>query len=118
MEALPDHTSRFKEFHILAEGPEDIHKLKRFSSPAPQLKSLMIEVEGREGLSSSLPPIFAGRMPKLRQLALGYFTSWPKGYFHNLTHLSLYNQKENGWPSTAEFLDFLQSSPHIEELAL
>ncbi|KAJ7127082.1 hypothetical protein C8R44DRAFT_113557 [Mycena epipterygia] len=118
MEALAPHTSRFKEFHMLAEGPEDVVKLKLFSSPAPRLHSLMIEVEGREDLSTALPPIFAGRMPKLRQLALGYFTSWPKGYFHNLTHLALYNQKENSWSSTSEFLDFLEYSPRIEELAL
>ncbi|KAJ7127105.1 hypothetical protein C8R44DRAFT_874185 [Mycena epipterygia] len=118
-EALAPHTSRFKEFHMLAMGPEDILKLQQlFSSPAPRLHSLLIQVERPEDLSPALPPIFAGRMSKLRQLALGYFTSWPKGYFHNLTHLALYHQKENSWPSTSEFLDFLDHSPRIEELAL
>ncbi|KAJ7127104.1 hypothetical protein C8R44DRAFT_555458, partial [Mycena epipterygia] len=106
-------------FHMLAMGPEDILKLQQlFSSPAPRLHSLLIQVERPEDLSPALPPIFAGRMPNLRQLALGYFTSWPKGYFHNLTHLALYHQKDNSWPSTSEFLDFLEHSPRIEELAL
>ncbi|KAJ7475771.1 hypothetical protein FB451DRAFT_256355 [Mycena latifolia] len=118
MDALAPHTSRFKEFHMLAEGPEGVLKLRLFSSPAPRLESLTIEVAEQRDLSSALPPIFAGRMPKLRQLALGYFTSWPKGYFHNLSALCLYNQKENSWPSTSEFLDFLESSPRLEELAL
>ncbi|KAJ6505926.1 hypothetical protein DFH09DRAFT_283822 [Mycena vulgaris] len=119
VDALAPHTWRFKEFHMLAEGPDDVLKLRLFSSPAPRLESLLIDVvAGQNDLSSALPPVFAGRMPKLRQLALGYFTSWPKGYFHNLASVCLYHQKENSWPSTSEFLDFLESSPRLEELSL
>lgn len=120
MAALAPHAWRFKEFHLVAEGEEDILKLQLFSSPAPRLTSLMIDVarEGRKVITSTLPPIFAGCMPKLRELALGYFTAWPKGYFHNLTHLLLHNQKEDSWPSSSEFMDFLEFSPRLEELAL
>ncbi|KAJ7707798.1 hypothetical protein B0H17DRAFT_918107, partial [Mycena rosella] len=103
---------------MVAEGPEDVLKLRVFSSPAPRLESLTIEVAGQEDVSSTLPPIFAGHMPKLRQLALGHFTSWPKGYFHNLSALCLHNQPTDSWPSTSEFLDFIESSPCLEELAL
>ncbi|KAJ7034967.1 hypothetical protein C8F04DRAFT_1259330 [Mycena alexandri] len=120
MEALAPHTSRFKEFHMLAEGPElqDVLKQKLFSSPAPRMTSLLIEMEGVDDLSSVLPPIFRGHMPKLKHLALGYFTSWPKGYFRNITSLCLYHQKESSWSSTTEFLDFLADSPRIEEICL
>ncbi|KAJ6531708.1 hypothetical protein B0H19DRAFT_451653 [Mycena capillaripes] len=118
MEALAPHTSRLKEFHMLAKGTEDLLKHQLFASPAPRLNSLLIEVEEREDLSGVLPPIFCGHMPKLKQLALGYFTSWPKDYFHNLTSLCLYDQRESSLPTTTKFLDFLESSPRIEELAL
>ncbi|KAF7375015.1 Glycosyltransferase family 49 protein [Mycena sanguinolenta] len=118
MNALAPHTSRFKEFHMRAKGSEDILKHQIFSSPAPRLNSLLIEAEDQEEWNSVLPPIFCGNMPKLRQLALGYFTSWPKGYFHNLTSLCLYHQRASTLPTTTEFLDFLEFSPHIEELAL
>ncbi|KAJ7227104.1 hypothetical protein GGX14DRAFT_314443, partial [Mycena pura] len=86
--------------------------------PVPRLKSLLVETGGRDDLSSVLPPIFCGHMPKLKQLALSYFTSWPKHYFHNLTYLCLYNQRADSFPSTTEFLDFLKYSPRMEELAL
>ncbi|KAF7330453.1 Arp2/3 complex subunit [Mycena venus] len=121
LDALAPNACRFKQFHMRAKGltePEDVLKHSLFSSPAPRLDSLLIEVEDREELSGVLPPIFCGHMPKLRQLALGYFTSWPKGYFRNLTSLCLYNQREGSLPTTSEFLDFLESSPHLEELAL
>lgn len=57
-------------------------------------------------------------MPKLKQLCLGYFTSWPKRYFTNLTHLCLYNQDQLLRPCTSDFLDILESSPQLESLAL
>ncbi|KAF8207598.1 hypothetical protein K438DRAFT_1576186, partial [Mycena galopus ATCC 62051] len=101
-----------------AKGSEDLLKHQLFSSPAPRLKSLLIEVGEQEQLGGDLPPIFCGHMPKLRQLALGYFTAWPKRYFHNLTSLCLFNQRASSLPTTIEFLDFLESSPRIEELAL
>ncbi|KAJ7274521.1 hypothetical protein B0H12DRAFT_1089096 [Mycena haematopus] len=118
MNTLAPHTLRFKEFHMRAKGPADILKHQLFSSPAPRLSSLSIEGDEQEEWGDILPPIFSGHMPKLRQLALGYFTSWPKGYFHNLTSLCLYNQRGSSLPTTTEFLDFLEFSPRIEELAL
>ncbi|KAJ6513393.1 hypothetical protein C8R45DRAFT_345807 [Mycena sanguinolenta] len=118
MNTLAPYTSRLREFHMRAKGSEDILKHQLFSSPAPRLKSLLIECEDQEEWSGVLPPIFCGRMPKLRQLALGCFTSWPKSYFHNLTSLCLYHQRVNTLPTTAEFLDFLEFSPRMEELAL
>jgi hypothetical protein len=120
MNMLAPHTSRFKELHmrIKASELEDLLKHQFFSSPAPRLNSLLMQVEEREELDGVLPPIFCGHMPKLRQLALGYFTSWPTGYFHNLTSLCLYHQRESSLPTTTEFLDFLEFSPHMEELVL
>ncbi|KAJ7158835.1 hypothetical protein C8R46DRAFT_1110491 [Mycena filopes] len=120
IEALTPHTSRFKEFHMVAEGPElqDVLKQKLFSFPAGRLESLLIDMEGVDDLTSVLPPVFCGHMPKLKHLALGYFTSWPKGYFHNLTSVCLHHQPESSWPSTTEFLDFLAHSPAVEEIAL
>lgn len=70
------------------------------------------------GLSSTLSKLFMGEMPKLKQLCLGYFTSWPQNYFKNLTHLCLFSQDTLTRPSTSEFLDFLESSPRLEKLAL
>lgn len=118
MDGLTPHTSRFKEFHMLTKGNKDLLEHQVFASPAPRLNSLSIEFEEGGDLSGVLPPIFCGHMPALKQLALRHFTSWPKGYFHHLTSLCLSYQQESSLPTTANFLDFLESSPRLEELAL
>ncbi|KAK0244958.1 hypothetical protein EDD85DRAFT_943307 [Armillaria nabsnona] len=93
--------------HSLAKMIEELSRIREFhcTKPAPPL-------------SSTLPKLFTGKMPKLKQLCLGYFTSWPQNYFKNLTHLCLIDQDRLTRPSTSEFLDFLESSPCLEKLAL
>ncbi|KAK0448431.1 uncharacterized protein EV420DRAFT_1252766, partial [Desarmillaria tabescens] len=81
--------------------------------------SLLMNKEPRFiGLQPALHKLFNDEMPRLKQLCLGYFTSWPKGYFTNLTHLCLYDQDRSSRPSTSNFLDILESSPQLETLAL
>ncbi|KAF9258972.1 hypothetical protein L218DRAFT_840496, partial [Marasmius fiardii PR-910] len=89
--------------------------------PAPNLSSLSIVTKGRDVVGGALPSIFADDMPSLRQLTLEHFTSWPSTYFTHLTHLCLFdqwNETPTSRPTTAEFLDFLESSPQLEELAI
>ncbi|KAK0199493.1 hypothetical protein DFS33DRAFT_1367452 [Desarmillaria ectypa] len=88
---------------------------------APNLVSLSLLMNKEPvfvGLHPALRKLFNDEIPKLKQLCLGYFTSWPKGYFTNLTHLCLYDQDRSSRPSTSNFLDILESSPQLETLAL
>lgn len=117
IDALIPHSHRFHELHIssaLWDAPQPIFSL--LSRPAPRLFSLTIDDKGQNG--DALAPIFGGEMPVLRQLALKHFTSWPPGYFENLTHLCLYNQEVFSRPSTSSFLDYLEASPLLEDLVL
>ncbi|KAH7874097.1 uncharacterized protein C8R40DRAFT_1048221, partial [Lentinula edodes] len=116
---LLKHVARFKELHVVADLWEDsstpIYNL--FVEPAPTLVSLTLRTDGKDVTNGSLPPIFAGEMPSLKELTLEHFTVWPTTYFHNLTSLSLSDQAFNR-PTTLSFLDFLQNSPVLEMLAL
>ncbi|KAJ3874400.1 hypothetical protein F5051DRAFT_94190 [Lentinula edodes] len=116
---LLKHVARFKELHVIADLWEDtstpIYNL--FVEPAPTLVSLTLRTDGKDVTNGSLPPIFAGEMPSLKELTLEHFTVWPTTYFHNLTSLSLSDQAFNR-PTTLSFLDFLQNSPVLEMLAL
>lgn len=88
---------------------------------APNLVSLSLLMTKEPhfiGLQPTLHKLFNDEMPKLKHLCLGYFTSWPKGYFTNLTHLCLYDQDQSSRPSTSAFLDMLETSPQLETLAL
>src|ERR1700722_5473338 len=84
------------------------------------LESLTLSSENADGqpLTSVLPAVFSDQTPRLRKLAIQSFSSWPGNRFANLTHLSLHKQPEMNRFSLAQFLDFLQDSPHLEELAL
>ncbi|KAE9397755.1 hypothetical protein BT96DRAFT_60600 [Gymnopus androsaceus JB14] len=94
LQALLKHVSRFKELHLIADLWEDsstpIYTL--LVDPAPTLCSLTLRTDGKDVVGGVLPPIFAGEMPRLRELTLEHFTSWPTNYFHNLTSLSLSDQ--------------------------
>ncbi|KAK0475273.1 hypothetical protein IW261DRAFT_1496738 [Armillaria novae-zelandiae] len=88
---------------------------------APNLVSLSLLMNKEPhfiGMQPTLHKLFNDEMPKLKHLCLGYFTSWPKGYFTNLTHLCLYDQEQSSRPSTSAFLDILETSPQLETLAL
>ncbi|KAF9259620.1 hypothetical protein L218DRAFT_874364, partial [Marasmius fiardii PR-910] len=91
------------------------------TSPAPSLESLSIGTYGKDPMVAGgiLPPLFNDQTPRLTQLDLEYFTSWPSNHFHNLTHICLSYQNESTRPTTSVFLDFLEASAQtLEELAL
>ncbi|KAK0475274.1 hypothetical protein IW261DRAFT_1496739 [Armillaria novae-zelandiae] len=118
-EVLP----RIREFHIdFHHKASLLESSSLLTNSAPNVVSLSLLLDHQTpmagGLSSTLSKLFMGEMPKLKQLCLGYFTSWPENYFKNLTHLYLINQDKLTRPSTSEFLDFLGLSPHLEKLAL
>uniref|UniRef100_A0A0W0EX32 Uncharacterized protein n=1 Tax=Moniliophthora roreri TaxID=221103 RepID=A0A0W0EX32_MONRR len=122
VDALIPHIPRFRQFHINTDGwfdPTPIYG--SLKEPAPDLVSLSIVTKGRDVVGGVLPSIFNDDMPKLRQLTLEHFTSWPTTYFTNLTHCCLFDQWDataTSRPTTSQFLDFLESSPGLEELAL
>lgn len=119
IEALAPQSDRFQEFHVAVDtvwdGATPMYSL--LNHPAPQLSSLTIINNGWDGINA-LPPIFAGHMPNLRQVTLGYFTSWPTGCFGQLTHLCLYHQCRFTRPSTSQFLDYLDACPELVEMVL
>ncbi|KAJ7574694.1 hypothetical protein C8J56DRAFT_749983, partial [Mycena floridula] len=84
----------------------------------PELFSLSVYPVHDHSGDTVLPQLFGGRMPKLKQLALKYFVSWPTGYFRSLTHLALYSQPFDTRPSTSTFLDFIENSPRLEVITL
>lgn len=119
IEYLAPHSHRFKEFHIdVTQWIGTTPWFSLLNRPAPQLVSLSIISRGWVVAAPDIPSIFADEMPNLRQLTLGFFTSWQPGYFRELTHLSLYHQNSSTRPSTSHFLDHLESCPLLEELVL
>ncbi|KAL0572789.1 hypothetical protein V5O48_009184, partial [Marasmius crinis-equi] len=119
---LPE-VSRFRQLHINIDnwsGHTDslLETLSVVQSGAPNLTSLTIIPRVVATNGPNLPNIFCGNMPALRQLTLSVFSIWPSHYFHNLTHLCLFYQVYSARLTTAAFLDFLESSPRLRELAL
>ncbi|KIK56385.1 hypothetical protein GYMLUDRAFT_119038, partial [Collybiopsis luxurians FD-317 M1] len=106
-------------FHITADLWEDpsVPIYTHLVDPAPNLVSLTIRTDGKDSVGGVLPAIFAGEMPRLTQVTLEHFTSWPSSYFHNLTDLSISDQAFNR-PTTLAFLDFISNSPMLQVLAL
>lgn len=123
LQSIVSQSKRFRELHLDAGSWEPSSGssgsiFHRFTSPVPVLTSLTLITEGRDIVNGTLPPIFSGQMPSLRKLCLKHLTSWPRNYFQSLTHLCLYNQNPSTRPTMDEFLEFLQGSPMLEELAL
>ncbi|KAJ7598357.1 hypothetical protein C8J56DRAFT_913837 [Mycena floridula] len=112
LDVLAVHRRRLSQLHFkMSDDPG--HLNHRFMTRSvPELVSLSIDPMASG--TTVLPPIFGGRMPKLRQLTLSRFSSWPTGYFHNLTHLALCVQPYPDRPSTSMFLDFIEHSPRLE----
>ena len=113
---IAQRSARFRDLHYVGE-PLEPSVGQIFKYPAPNLHSLTYWERGISP-SIALTPLFRDQMPNLRQLCLGYVTSWPEGYFKNLTHLCLLSQDFNTRPSLGTFLDFLEGSPNIEQIAL
>ncbi|KAF8888685.1 hypothetical protein CPB85DRAFT_1231694, partial [Mucidula mucida] len=145
LNAILEHTHRIHEFHIdpwrlRPEVPSPTQPVRHLLTlPAPKLVSLTLlsnDVSSNWGggwpginppgwgapattSTSHLESLFDGCMPRLRELCLEHYTSWPSGYFHNLTRLCLYKQSFGMTrPTTASFLDFLEHSPLLETLVL
>jgi hypothetical protein len=121
VDTLIPHISRFQQFHLNLNGcstASPLAVLETFDMPAPNLESLTIATDSKEGVNVVLPTLFGGQTPRLTQLTLEHFTSWPGNSFHNLTHLCLYDQSEIGRQSTSEFLDLLESCPLLQRLNL
>ncbi|THU90346.1 hypothetical protein K435DRAFT_676202, partial [Dendrothele bispora CBS 962.96] len=116
---LLTHLPRLREFHISLEfwdSSMSTWQHEMFTKPAPKLESLSIIPKTSQG--STLPSLFGGDMPRLKHLFLEHYTSWPQNHFHNLTHVCIFDQDVLSVPTTAHFLDLLDSSPLLEELAL
>ncbi|KAJ7588835.1 hypothetical protein C8J56DRAFT_1078083 [Mycena floridula] len=118
LDCLASHKHRMSQLHFFHSDTPLFLNHPFITQPASELSSLTIAPLNPVG-DMALPQLFAGRTPNLRQLSLRYFTSWPPGYFHNLTHFYLYVQPEQMFrPSTTTFLDFLEQSPLLEVLTL
>ncbi|KAJ7588828.1 hypothetical protein C8J56DRAFT_1164513 [Mycena floridula] len=118
LDLLGFHRRRIAQLHFnISDHPAYINH-RFLTRSAPELFSLSVYPDQHYSGDTVLPPLFGGRMPKLKQLALRYFVSWPTGYFHNLTHLILLDQQVHARPSTSTFLDFMETSPLLEVLIL
>ncbi|KAK7448128.1 hypothetical protein VKT23_013887 [Stygiomarasmius scandens] len=118
-DALLTHLPRLRELHISLEswqGSTPPWQHEMFTKSVPVLESLSVFAHSSQ--SGILPPLFAGHMPRLRQISMKHYTCWPANQFSNLTHVCLFDQDISSIPTTTQFLDFLESSPFLEELAL
>ncbi|KAJ7577154.1 hypothetical protein C8J56DRAFT_1031543 [Mycena floridula] len=116
LNSLALHRGRIAQLHFsISDHPAYINH-RFLTRSVPELFSLSAYSE-HPG-DTVLPQLFGGRMPKLKQLSLRHFAVWPTGYFHNLTHLALYDQPFDTRPSTSTFLDFIANSPLLEVIIL
>ncbi|KIP07539.1 hypothetical protein PHLGIDRAFT_70880, partial [Phlebiopsis gigantea 11061_1 CR5-6] len=119
MQSVAYHSPRFVELHIQPQfryGAKILHALQH---PAPELRALSIMLNLGKDEPQELPVLFSGRTPKLERLTLANFTTWPGNSFgSNLTHLCLLDQHHRARMGISEFLDFLESCPHLKELVL
>jgi hypothetical protein len=120
LEALIPRIARIKELHVAGGSLLNLDGgiYKKFDLEADSLQSLTLVTDGRHPGTDILPRLFGGETPVLKMLTLEHFTSWPGNSFDNLTHLCLYDQPIGSGMTTAYFLDFLEQSPLLEELAL
>jgi len=113
-EALRTITNRAETFQLRWDGTLQAGIMDVLRHPFPQLTSLTLclKMDG-----SALPETLFGReLPRLRCLSLWFYNCWPHHKFPNLTHIALNDQQSR--PSINEFLDLLESTPHLEFLYL
>ena len=115
---IVDESHRVEELHIEPKYSYGSLLIERFNQPAPNLRALTID--NVEGVSSRayLPRMFDGCTPRLRRLTLGGFTYWKGNTFSGLTHLCLHDHSPESRRTLSSLLQFLQSSPSLQELAL
>ena len=111
---------RIEELHYLT----DIRQLASFLSslgPAPNLKNLDLRPALTGGIEEpipliSLPVIFSGCLPSLRDLTLTNMITWPAGLFRCLISFEYITPH---YPiSPVHVLDVLRESPSIESIRL
>ncbi|KAI0273628.1 hypothetical protein BC834DRAFT_966128 [Gloeopeniophorella convolvens] len=88
--------------------------------PAPRLKSLRLcTAMWGSHHAPALPSLFDGDLTRITHLQVESFSPYPGYTFGNLTHLALCSQSQyEKRPSMADFLDFLEANPYLEELLL
>ena len=119
MQSVAQHSPRFVELHIQPQFRYGAKILSALQYPVPELRALSIMLNLGKDEPQELPVLFSGRMPKLERLTLANFTSWSGNSFgSNLTHLCLLDQHPRARMDMLEFLDFLESCPHLKELVL
>ena len=112
--------NRIEELHYSADL-EDLDPFLASLGPAPNLKVLHLrpesDVEDVEELAAliSIPTIFKGRIPLLRDLALTKTAVWPTGLFKNLTSLEC-GKFEHFPISPTNLFDAIRESPLLESL--
>lgn len=121
-------TTRWWEENLLAQmhrfrifAIDDVDLLPSLCHPAPLLQSLTIEPTWRSGGGrppATIPLLFGGQAPSLRFLSIRYFVPWPANTFADLTHLCLQGDGTSPPYHFAQCIDFLGSTPKLQELVL
>jgi len=111
-ELIPDRR-RLKSVVYWYVGEAAGEELASFLRPALHVERLEIRGDG----ISSLPTLFSGHAPCLRELVLSGSAPWPNNRFGSLTSLSLLRQKDPD-AHLYSLLDIMRCSPHLEEFFL
>ncbi|KAF7790645.1 hypothetical protein EIP86_001601 [Pleurotus ostreatoroseus] len=104
------------------DGLEELRGIQHLDSQAPLLESLSIGVafvaldardDGGPILSESLPLLFAGHTPSLRDLTVHYFTS-SVNRFAGLTAVHISHQSYNSPSELSHLFSILEASPKLQ----
>ena len=111
-EFIPD-SRRLRSMVYWYTGDPSGDELSSLLPPALHLECLEIRGNG----SFSLPTLFSGTTPRLRELVISRCVPWPNNHFRSLTSLNLLCQRDID-ANIYSLLDTLRFSPHLEELLL
>ncbi|KAH9922619.1 uncharacterized protein B0H18DRAFT_506603 [Fomitopsis serialis] len=107
------------DFDSIEEGGSNMMHLRLFSQPAPVLEGLHLTVDSDYyGPTIDTPRLFDGMVPLMRLFVDWYYLPWPQTHFPHITHLFVKYPPMYGKLSFEEFLDFLGSSPQLEQLVI
>ena len=111
---------RVEELHYIHEGIKELTPFITSLGPAPNLKVLYLQpgpITELVPTVTTLPVIFSGYLPSLRNIALPNAISWPVGLFGGLVSFEC-GSYEYHPISALRVLDVLQYSPSLEFLRL